>query len=130
MRYIGFQTLAIGIILLSIVQSIRRQRKSRDMPFKTYWFSYAIGAWCAGCLMYGIIFFVDAPIRQSTPQEPCANTEFCGKGGTPHTREEFEAFMVWQKVLLLSWLLGVPTLWIASWTAKKQKASSSTSSEG
>jgi hypothetical protein len=125
MGHTAFQALAICTILLSIVLSMRRQWKSREMPFKNYWLAYTIGAWCMGCFVYGIIFFVDAPLRESSPQKPCINAEFCGKDGTPHTRQEFESFLVWQNTLILSWLFGVPTLWIASWIAKRQKAASS-----
>jgi hypothetical protein len=129
MGHTAFQALAICVILLSVAQSIRRQRKSQEMPFAKYWFVYAIGAWCAGCFLYGIIFFVDAPFHENIPQRPCVNAEFCGKDGTPHTREEFEAFVVWQNVLILSWLVGLPTMWIASWVSKRQKAASASSEE-
>ena len=122
MRQVVFQAFAICIILLSAALSIRRLRKSQQMPFAKYWFVYAVGAWCAGCFLYGIIFFVDAPIRENTAQRPCLNAEFCGKNGTPHTREEFDAFVVWQNVLILSWLVGLPTMWIASRVSKRQKA--------
>ena len=129
MRQVVFQALAICIILLSAALSIRRLRKSQQMPFAKYWFVYAVGAWCAGCFLYGIIFFVDAPIRENTAQRPCLNAEFCGKNGTPHTREEFDAFVVWQNVLILSWLVGLPTMWIASWVSKRQKAACASSEE-
>jgi hypothetical protein len=129
MGHAAFQALFICTILLSIVLSIRRQRTSREMPFAKYWPVYLIGAWCAGCFLYGAIFFVDAPLRGTNPQRPCVNAEFCGKDGTPHTREEFEAFVVWQNVLILSWLIGLPTMWIAGWVSKQQKAASASSEE-
>jgi hypothetical protein len=129
MGHTAFQALAICVILLSVALSIRRQRKSQEMPFAKYWFVYAIAAWCAGCFLYGIIFFVDAPFHESTPQSPCVNAAFCGKDGTPHTREEFEAFVAWQNMLILSWLVGLPTMWIASWVSKRQKAVSASSEQ-
>jgi hypothetical protein len=122
MRPILFQAIAICIILLSVALSIRRQWKSQEMPFRRYWLVYVIGAWCIGVFLYGIVFFIDAPLHENTSQTPCVKAEFCGKGGTPHTREEFESFLIWQNTLILSWLFGVPTLWIASWVAKRQKA--------
>src|SRR5579871_5343874 len=95
-----FQALAIAILLLSVAVSIRRF--SRDVPFKKYWFAYVIAAWCMGCLLYGVIFFIDAPYHQNTAQTPCVTAEFCGKRGTPHTRQEFESFLVWQNTLIVS----------------------------
>jgi len=84
-----------------------------------------------GCLLYGIIFFIDAPFHENTPQTPCVKAElkaeFCGKGGIPHTRKEFESFVVWQNILLVSFLLGVPTMFVASRISKRQKTMSSSS---
>src|SRR5690242_5241029 len=122
MRPLVFQALAICIVLLSVAVSIRRYWKSQEMPFRQYWFAYAVAAWCIGVFLYGIVFFVDAPYHQNTPQTPCVNAEFCGKGGTPHTREEFESLAVWRNTLILSWLLEIPTMLLARWFSKRQKA--------
>ena len=52
----------------------------------------------AGCLLaafvmfYGVYYFPDAPVR------PTANG-YQGKDGRARTREDFEAFVLWEKVM-------------------------------
>ena len=63
----------------------------------------------AACLLavvtgiYGVYNFPDAPIR------PIAGG-YVGKGGKPHTLEEFEAFILWKQVMFIvfpsAFLLG------------------------
>jgi hypothetical protein len=50
-------------------------------------------------LAYGVFAFPDAPIRAT-------GGGYAGKGGTPRTREDFEAFMAWKTAALAV----VPTL--------------------
>ena len=50
---------------------------------------------------YGIIFYWDAPIS------PCGHG-FCGKGGRPHTLAEYLDFLRWQKILFITWAIGLP----------------------
>ena len=45
-------------------------------------------------MVYGIYHFPDAPIR------PTAGG-YVGKGGKPHTREDFEAFVLWGKAMFI-----------------------------
>lgn len=42
--------------------------------------------------VYGVYNFPDAPIRQS-------GNGYVGKGGKPHTQEDFEAFLLWKTVM-------------------------------
>ena len=44
----------------------------------------------AATLLYGVIAFPDAPIRE------VATSYYEGKYGVPHTREEFERFKLWE----------------------------------
>ena len=44
--------------------------------------------------LYGVYNFPDAPIRQT-------GSGYVGKGGKPHTREEFERFILWQQVMFI-----------------------------
>jgi hypothetical protein len=54
----------------------------------------------AACLLavatglYGVYNFPDAPIRQG-------KGVYIGKGGKPHTQEEFEAFILWQQAMFI-----------------------------
>jgi hypothetical protein len=120
-----FLALAICIVLFTVAQFVWQQRKSGEMPFRKYWFVYALVAWCAGVFLYGIIFFPDGPYHENTSKTPCVKAvtaKFCDKSGKPRTREEVEAYVVWQNTIILSWLVSVPTLWGAGWVAKRRKA--------
>jgi len=44
--------------------------------------------------LYGAYNFSDAPIRKT-------ESGYVGKGGKPHTQEEFEAFVLWQQVMFI-----------------------------
>jgi hypothetical protein len=60
-----------------------------------------LGLTIAACLsavgagVYGVYNFPDAPIRQ-------AAGGYVGKYGKPHTREEFEAFVLWKSVMFVA----------------------------
>jgi Trk-type K+ transport system membrane component len=127
MQVMPFQAIAICIVLLTIAQFVWRQLKTGEMPFRRYWFVYAVGAWCAGVFLYGILFVADHTIHENTPKTPCpkaVTAEFCGRDGTPHTQEEARAFALWLNTLILSWLVWFPTIWIAGWVSKRRKAAS------
>ena len=47
----------------------------------------------AAAMLYGIYNFPDAPIRP-------AGGGYVGKHGKPHTRDDYEAFILWGKVML------------------------------
>jgi hypothetical protein len=52
---------------------------------------------CAGAVatgLYGVFKFPDAPIRQS-------ERGYFGKGGTPRTQNDFEAFVKWQRAMFI-----------------------------
>lgn len=55
-------------------------------------------------MIYGVYNFADAPIRQT-------NSGYAGKGGKPHTKEDFEAFLRWEKTMFIvfpsAFLLGL-----------------------
>ena len=121
MQKIVFQIIGICILLVVAVQFVRQQRKSGEMPFKKYLPIYVLLAWCLGCFAYGLIFFDDAPFHENTLQHSCAVGQFCGKTGRPHTKEEFEAFSQWQKILISSWIIGIPSTIVAGIIAKKKK---------
>jgi len=65
------------------------------------WLARGVIAWCFACMGYGLVHFPDAPIQ------PCGPDHFCGKRDTPHTREEYDAFRLWEKVIFLSWPFGM-----------------------
>ena len=48
----------------------------------------------AATMFYGIYYFPDAPIRQTAGG-------YVGKGGTARTQEDFEAFLRWEKAMLV-----------------------------
>src|SRR5688500_8342286 len=60
------------------------------------------GVIAAGTLLYGFYSFPDAPIRQ-TP------SGYAGKAGTPRTREDFEAFKVWEKGVIAAFVITFAT---------------------
>jgi hypothetical protein len=46
-------------------------------------------------LVYGLVKFPDAPIRETSQG-------YSGKQGAPHTREDYERFKLWEKLLIAS----------------------------
>jgi hypothetical protein len=48
----------------------------------------------AAAMLYGVYKFPDAPIRQT-------DAGYVGRGGEPHTQEDFEAFIRWRKVMFV-----------------------------
>ena len=48
----------------------------------------------AATMFYGMYYFPDAPIRQIAGK-------YVGKGGSPRTQEDFEAFLRWEKAMLV-----------------------------
>ena len=53
--------------------------------------------------IYGVYFYPDAPITR-------CGEGYCGKGGVPHTLEEFRAFEKWQDLFFFTFILGFLTL--------------------
>jgi hypothetical protein len=49
--------------------------------------------------VYGIYNFPDAPIRLK-------GTGYVGKGGGAHTREEFDAFVLWERAMFIAFPLA------------------------
>ena len=49
----------------------------------------------AGTGIYGVYKFPDAPIRETA-------AGYAGKGGTPRTREDFESFQRWKRVMFIA----------------------------
>lgn len=120
-----FQVICIGVSLSIAAVFIRERWKTGDMPFRTYWFVYGLGLWFFGCFMYGIVFFIDAPIHESTAAKPCIKSVFCGKSGIPHTREDYQAFLRWQTILFFSALVTLPPWFVAMRIARRAKDASS-----
>lgn len=69
------------------------------------WLARAVVAWCLGCLAYGFVHFPDAPYK------PCGPRQFCGKYDAPHTRAQYDAFLLWQRTLFLSAPFGMAAGW-------------------
>ena len=63
---------------------------------------FVTGLIAAAILVYGIIAFPDAPIRQTA-------SGYVSKHGTPHTRDEYEQFKLWEKLVLASFGLAFLT---------------------
>ena len=73
----------------------RKEAKSRG-PVVRLLLALTIAAslLAAATLFYGMYYFPDAPIRQTAGG-------YAGKGGRARTQEEFEAFLRWEKALLV-----------------------------
>lgn len=56
----------------------------------------------AATLVYGVIKFPDAPIRE-------AGSNYVGKRGAPRTREDYERFKLWEKLIFASFGLAFLT---------------------
>ena len=62
---------------------------------------------------YGFIQFPSAPLK------PCG-IAYCGKYGSKVTREVYEAFVIWERALLIATFLVVAYGW-AGWLLKKSR---------
>lgn len=56
---------------------------------------FAAGLLAAATLIYGFISFPDGPIRETA-------SAYAGKHGEPHTREDFEQYKLWVKLVIAS----------------------------
>jgi len=65
--------------------------------------SYIIGAIMLAVLIYGCVQFYDASFRD------CASG-YSGNCGKFHTAAEYQAFSVWQTVVLIVWPVGMGAL--------------------
>lgn len=72
---------------------------------------WTITALVMALFFYGMIQFPNAPIK------PCG-TEYCGKYGAKVTREVYEAFVIWERTLLIVTLLLVSYGW-TGWLLKR-----------
>ena len=55
--------------------------------------------------LYGMVRYPDAPIRE------CIGG-FCGKTGLFHSADDYRDFNTWQTTLVVTWLIGMPILWL------------------
>lgn len=78
----------------------RKQAKSRR-PLARLLLVLTIAAslLAAATMIYGMYYFPDAPIRQKAGA-------YVGKGGGPRTQEDFEAFLRWEKTMLVGFPLA------------------------
>jgi hypothetical protein len=53
-------------------------------------------AWFYGVFAWGIIFYIDAPIK------PCDNGHFCGKSHKHYTEQQYVGFERWQTTLFVT----------------------------
>ena len=76
---------------------IEQQEALRRGPLIRFLLALTIAACllAAATGLYGVYNFPDAPIRQM--QEGL----YLGKGGQPHTLEEFERFILWERVMFV-----------------------------
>ena len=58
-------------------------------------FTLASSLFAAATMFYGMYYFPDAPIRQKAEG-------YVGKGGTARKQEDFEAFLQWEKAMLVA----------------------------
>ena len=56
-------------------------------------------AWFIG----GMVLFPDAPIHQ-------CGLGYCGKQGQAHTKQDFEAFQLWENFMMVGWPFVVVSL--------------------
>ncbi len=61
-------------------------------------FTLASSLFAAATMFYGMYYFPDAPIRQKAEG-------YVGKGGTARKQEDFEAFLKWEKAMLVAFPL-------------------------
>ncbi|HEU4596001.1 MAG TPA: hypothetical protein VFS10_12740 [Pyrinomonadaceae bacterium] len=59
------------------------------------WLTLAACLVAGATLVYGIYYFPDAPLRQTAGG-------YAGKQGNPRTREDFEAFVRWERTLFIA----------------------------
>ena len=64
--------------------------------------SYLVAGWCLLVFAFGLFSFPDAPFKPCT-----AEAGYCGKTGQPHTKSEYEAQVLWERTLLVSWPFGI-----------------------
>ena len=76
---------------------------------------FVMGLIAAATLVYGLIAFPDAPIRQTA-------SGYVSKHGAPHTRDGYERFKLWEKLVVGSFGLAFLTgLGAVVWTKKNQQ---------
>ena len=81
----------------------RREARRRGPMAKTLLVVCILAAlFAAATLIYGVIAFPDAPIRE-------AGSSYVGKHGAPHTREEYERFNLWEILIFSSFGLAFLT---------------------
>jgi len=80
----------------------REEARSRG-PFGRFLLVLTIVACllAAATMLYGVYNFPDAPIRQT-------GGGYFGKGGKPHTRDDFEAYVLWGNAMFII----VPTVFV------------------
>jgi len=83
------------------VEADRQAARRRGPLTRALWAVCVIAALLfAGVLIYGFISFPDAPIRETVGG-------YAGKHGAPYTREGYERFKLWEKLIIASFGLSV-----------------------
>ena len=62
---------------------------------------FAIIAACMATFFYGFLVYPDAPYKL------CGPDQYCGKGGKPHTIQQYEEWKRWQGILIACWPFGM-----------------------
>ncbi len=77
--------------------TIEREQREPRTPLVRILLLLTIAACLAAAVtgFYGVYNFPDAPIRQS-------NIGYVGKTGKPHTRDEFEGYVAWEKTMFIA----------------------------
>ena len=87
----------------SLAERDRKAARQKGPVVKVLLIVCILSALLAGATMiYGVIAFPDAPIRQT-------GSSYVGKQGAPHTREDYERFLLWEKFLFLGFGLAFLT---------------------
>ena len=87
-------------------------RRRRKIP--SFVFACIVG-WCVCILIYGFARYPDAPPHL------CGEDKFCGKQGQAHTRVEYAAFQLWERLLMFSWPFGMLSAFVL---ARRKQATS------
>jgi hypothetical protein len=61
---------------------------------------YGWGFFFVVMIVYALMRFPDVPFHE------CASG-YCGKRGLPHTAAEYHEFLVWQRLLLIGWVVCI-----------------------
>ena len=68
----------------------------------------------AAALVYGVYYFPDAPIRQTAGG-------YAGKHGAPRSREDFEAFVRWERTMFIAFPVAFVSGFAFAWADRARQ---------